>query len=211
LGVDQPQGTYIVNDYSVTKWKQEQLAWQAHRERGLPLTVIRPAPIYGPGSDYGHGGIMMAIYKGYVPVIPRDARSFVTTSVHVDDLARFAYFISQRDDAIGEDFNVVDDSIISYAEFLHYIALIVGRRMWDIPFISLPFWMPAFLAAAKAWRWLEVNYGVPRVRVFEVGSAVYIGSISDKKTKDWEFTYRFPDVREGLRHTVQWFREAGWM
>jgi hypothetical protein len=50
--------------------------------------------------------------------------------------------------------------------------------------------------------------------VFEVGSAVYIGSsywISNKKTKDWGFAYRYPDVREGLRHTIEWFQEMGWM
>ena len=214
FGTEQPTGTYIVNDYSVTKWKQEQMAWRAHREKGLPLTVIRPAPLYGPGSDYGHGGIILAIHKGLVRVIPCDARNFVTTSVHVDDLARFANFISQRDGAIGEDFNVVDDSIVSYSEFMRYIALLVGRRMWEIPFVYLNVAMPFALAGARFWRWLEARWGVPRVRVFEVGSAVYIGSsywISNKKTKDWGFTYRYPDVREGLRDTIQWFREIGWI
>ncbi len=215
FGAEGPTGTYIVNDYSVTKWKQEQMAWRACREKGFPLTVIRPAPMYGPGSDYGHGGIVLAIHKGYLPVIPRDARNFITTSVNVLDVARFAHFISKRDDAVGEDFNVVDDSVISYSEFLKYIALLVGRRMREVPFVRLskPF-MACALAAAKVWRGLERRWGVPRVRVFEVGSAVYLGSsywISNTKTKDWGFTYRYPDVREGLRDTVQWFRQIGWI
>jgi dihydroflavonol-4-reductase len=215
FGTEHPKGTYIVNDYSVTKWKQEQIAWRACREKGLPLTVIRPAPMYGRGSDYGHGGIILAIQRGYLRVIPRDARNFITTSVNVVDVARFAHFISQRDDAIGQDFNVVDDSIISYSSFLKYIALLVGRRMREVPFVRLskPF-ITCALGMAKAWRWLERRWEVPRVRVFEVGSVVYIGSsywISNAKTKDWGFTYRYPDVREGLRDTIQSFRELGWI
>ncbi len=215
FGAEHPKGTYIVNDYSITKWKQEQIAWRAHREEGLPLTVIRPGPMYGPGSDYGHGGIVLAIHHGYVPAIPRDARNFITTSVHVVDVARFAAFISQRDEAIGHDFNVVDDSVISYRDFLKYIALLVGRRMWEVPFVRLskPF-MTCALGVAKAWRWLERKWHMPRVRVFEVGSVVYLGSsywISNAKTKRWGFAYRYPDVRDGLRDTIESFQEIGWM
>lgn len=211
---DHPTGTYIVNDYSVTKWKQEQMAWRAHRERGLPLTVLRPGPIYGPGSDYGLGGVTLTIHKGLVPIIPRDARNFITVSAHVEDIARFAYFISLRDEAIGEDFNVLDDSVISYSEFMRYMALLVGRPMREVPLIYLRPMMHVALLAARVWRWLHLKWGVPRVRVFEPGSAVYIGSsywISNKKSKDWGFTYKYPDVRVGARYTVQWFREVGWL
>ncbi len=215
FGAEHPTGTYLVNDYGVSKWRQEQLAWRAYREKGLPLTVIRPAPMYGPGSDYGHGGIVLAIHGGYVPMIPRDARNFITTSVHVADVARFAEFIAQRDEAIGEDFNVVDDSVVSYSEFLRYIALLVGRRMWEVPLVRLSWPLTSCaLGAARAWRWLERRWNVPRVRVVEVGSVVYLGSsywISNAKTKAWGFTYRYPDVREGLRDTIQAFREIGWI
>ena len=211
---DAPAGTHIVNDYSVTKFKQEQWAWKYHREKGLPLTVVRPAPLYGPGSDYGHGGIILTIHKGFLPVIPLDAKNYITTSVHNHDMAGFADYISRRDDAIGEDYNVVDDSIISYFDFLKYIALLLGRPMLPIPGVNLRLARPFAVQAAKTWQWLNEKFKVPRVRVFEVQSATYIGSsywISNKKTKDWGYTYRYPDVHEGLRDTIQWFRQVGWI
>ena len=68
--------------------------------------------------------------------------------------------------------------------------------------------------SSKIWRWLEKEFDVPRLRVFEVQSAAYIGSsywISNKKSKDWGFTYRYPDVREGLRDTIMSFRQVGWL
>ncbi len=214
LGAEGPSSTYLVNDYSITKWRQEQMAWRAHRENGLPLTVIRPAPIYGPGSDYGHGGIIINVYKGRLYLIPRDARNYITTSVHVRDVVRFACFVADRDDAIGEDFNVVDDSIISDTEFLKYIGLLVGRHVCEVPGFNMQLLMPVIYTIARGWLWMERKWHVPRPRMLEVGSARYIGSsywISNKKTKDWGFTYRYPDVREGLRDTIQSFREIGWL
>jgi dihydroflavonol-4-reductase len=210
----EPVGTHIVNDYSITKWEQEKLAWQAHREHGLPLTVIRPAPIYGPGSNYGHGGIILAVARGFLPLIPRDARNFITASVHVSDLAEFACWIAEQPGAVGEDYNVADNSVISYAEFMHYIALLVGRRMWDVPLLLMPAARWLGIRGAKLWIDLERRFGVPRLRVFEVQSATYLASsywISNRKTQRAGFVYRYPDVREGLKDTVAWMHATGWL
>lgn len=210
----EPEGTHLVNAYSVSKWEQEKMLWRAHSEEGLPLTVIRPAPIYGPGSSYGHGGIIIAIANGLVPVIPSDAKNYITTSVHVLDVARFACHIANRDDAVGEDYNVVDNSIISYYEFLKYIALLTGARMRDLPFLRLDLAQPVFEAAARTWRFLEVRFKLPRVRVFEIQSATYISSsywLSNRKTLATGFEYAYPDVREGLKDTVDWMRRMGWL
>jgi len=211
---DQPTGTHLVNDYSVTKWKQEQIAWKYHREKGLPLTVVRPAPLYGPGSDYGHGGIVLTINKGLLPAIPADARNYITTSLHIEDMVGFAVYIADKDFGIGEDYNIVDDSIISYDEFIRYIALLLGRRMGTIPLLRQSVLRPIMIFLAKLWLMLEQKLGVPRVRVFEVGSATYMSSsywISNKKTKAAGYKYRYPDVREGLRDTIDWFRRVGWL
>lgn len=208
----EPNGTHLVNAYSVSKWHQEQLLWHAHRTQSLPLTVIRPAPIYGPGSDYGHGGIAAAIGNGLLPAIPEDSKNYITASVHVHDLARFALFVAGRKDYIGEDFNVTDNSVISYHEFLHYIALLTGRNMIDIPLLPVGWLKPVASLVAHGWTALEKNFGVPRVRILEVQSAEYISSsywISNRKSLTTGFTYLYPDVKEGLKDTVAWLRETG--
>ena len=209
-----PEGTYLVNDYSISKWEQEKMIWAAHREHDLPVTVIRPAPIYGPGSSYGHGGIILAIALGLLPAIPADSKNFITTSVHVEDIARFALFAADRDELIGEDFNVVDNSIISYHEFLHDIGLLTGRKIRDIPLVSIRALYPIMARAAAAWTWLQRRFGIPRVRVFEIQSAEYISSsywLSNRKTLSVGFKYNYPDVKEGLKDTIDWFRQMGWL
>ena len=209
-----PKGTYLVNDYSVTKWEQEQMIWDYYRQQNLPITVVRPGPIYGPGSSYGHGGIILVIANGLVPGIPADSKNYITTSVHVDDIARFAIFASENKDLIGEDYNIVDNSIISYSEFLHYIALLTGRKMHEIPFVTLSSLYPIMYRAAALWTMLQKRYGIPRVRVFEVQSAEYISSsywLSNRKSLETGFEYLYPDVGEGLKDTVAWFRDVGWL
>lgn len=205
-----PEGTELVNAYSVSKWEQEQMVWNHSRKTGLKLTVIRPAPIYGPGSLYGHGGIMQAVGKGWLPAVPLDGKNAITSSVHVKDIAGFALFCLDHPETEGEDYNVADNSIISYYEFLHYIALLTGRKLLDIPLLPLEFLKYAGIPAAKLWTWLNENFSVPKVRVLEEQSATYISSsywISNRKTLSTGFEFMYGDVREGLKDTIQWMRE----
>ncbi|MBR58522.1 MAG: hypothetical protein CMH54_10935 [Myxococcales bacterium] len=212
MDAEGPDGTHLVNVYSESKWIQEKLLWKAYADNGLPLTVIRPAPIYGRGSRYGHGGIMLLIAKGLLRAIPSDAKNAVTTSVHVEDVAGFARFVIEKKESIGEDYNVVDDSIISYRDFLHYIALVSGRRLWNVPGIRLSMYRAVAVPAAQFWTWLERKFNFPKMQMLEVQSATYIGSsywISNRKSKELGYQYRYPDVREGVRDTLAWFRETG--
>lgn len=211
---EEPEGTHLVNDYSITKWEQEKLMWKAHREDGLPLTVVRPAPIYGPGSAYGHGGIILGIAQGLQSFVPKDAHNYVTTSVHVSDVAGFAVYIAEREEGLGEDYNIVDNSIVSQYDFLHYIALLTGRSLREIPFLTAPFMKRTLQKVMAVWFWAEERFGVARPRVLEEQSLHYMGSsywLSNRKTLEAGYDYRYPDVREGLKDTIAWFRETGWL
>ena len=129
-------------------------------------------------------------------------------------MAGFAVYIADKNFAIGEDYNVVDDSVISYYDFVKYLALLLGRKIRDVPFLRQ--WMLKIIAqfAAKVWLFLETRLKVPRVRILEVGSATYMSSsywISNKKSKDVGYVYRYPDIREGMLDTIDWFRWVGWL
>ena len=140
-----------------------------------------------------------------LPSVPRSQPTTATEK---------ARYICDQDFAVGEDYNVADDGIMSYHEFLHYIALLLGRRLFDVPVIRQEWLKAVMTAAARAWLEAEQRFSVPRVRVLEVGSAKYMASsywVSNRKSKDAGYRYRYPDVREGMRDTVAWFREVGWL
>ena len=83
------------NDYSRSKAEQEKMLWKFHEEKGLPLTVLRPAPIYGPRHRYGVFHILYYLRKmgvgGVARIYPRK-RQLMFPSVHVKDLVRAALF-----------------------------------------------------------------------------------------------------------------------
>ena len=212
---DGPRGTFIVNDYSVTKWKQEQIVQRYGKERGLRYTVIRPAPLYGPGSDYGIGGIVIAMSEGLTSVLPIDLKNYLMVNCHVRDICRAALFVAGREDTVGEDYNVSDPTVISQLEFLQIAALLVGRKIHLLPFVRMPLFMPVGVLSARLVRWLENRFpSYERIRIWEESSARYLSSsywISSNKLRDLGFEWEYPDFHIGLRDTVEWFIRMGWI
>jgi nucleoside-diphosphate-sugar epimerase len=212
---DQPRGSWLVNDYSITKWKQEQIIQRYGNERGLRWTIMRPAPLYGPGSDYGIGGIVIAMSEGLVPILPLDLRNYLMVNCHVRDIGGAAYFLASREDTVFEDYNVSDSTVISQLEFLMISALLVGRKVHLIPILRMPWLQPAGIWSARHMRWLERRFeSYQRIRIWEESSARYLSSsywISSNKLKALGFEWEYSDFRLGLRDTVEWFIKAGWI
>jgi len=212
---DQPLGTHLVNDYSVTKWKQEQLVQRYMKEHGLKVTVIRPAPLYGPGSDYGVGGLAVAMSEGLLPAVPSDMWNFIMVSCHVRDICKAALFVADREDTLGEAYNVTDDSIYSHGEFMQMLALLCGRRLRKIPLVTMSMLQPLAVWSAKKVRNLEVKHKrYKRLRIWEESSARYVSSsywISNQKIKSLGYQFEYPDLKMGLKDTIQWMIEMGWI
>jgi len=212
---DQPKGTHLVNDYSVTKWKQEQLVQRAMQEHGLDVTVIRPAPLYGPGSDYGIGGLAVAMSEGLIPAIPADMWNYIMVSCHVRDICGAALFVADREDTVGEAYNVADDSIYSHGEFIQMLALFCGRRLRKIPLLTMSMLQPLAIWSARRVRDLEAKHEhYRRLRIWEESSARYVSSsywISNQKIKSLGYQHEYPEFKIGLRDTVDWMIEMGWI
>jgi nucleoside-diphosphate-sugar epimerase len=104
------------------RWGAERAAWRAFRA-GSPLTVLRPAILYGP--ELRGGAIralsLIALFNQGRRRIPILRRGPVTHLCHVDDLARAAVHVAEHPDdrdVLGRAFNVGDDAPLPLAEHL---------------------------------------------------------------------------------------------
>jgi len=206
---DTPTGTYFSNEYSRSKWKQEQIVWRCHREKGLPVTVVRPAPIYGPGSYYGVTGLIIALSEGLLTAYPAASRFLLFGgNVHALDMARAAVFLSERPDTIGEDYNVGDGCLLTHREAIESAVKLLGRRIYFIPGIPLLLWKNGVVAIGRLVLWLEKTFpSYTRSRVLDMGQLDYLTLgiwISNKKIRDLGFEFKYADAREGLADTVAW-------
>ena len=211
---DTPEGTHFCNEYGRSKWIQEKIVWKYHRDKGLPVTVIRPAPIYGPGSDYGVTGMFIALSEGLLPIYPAGS-SFLLFggNVHARDVARAVLYLAERDDTIGEDYNVADGCLITHREAFEAVIRLLGRKIYFIPF-PLGLWEKGVKALSASAQWLEKKFPstYSRSRMLDPGQLNYLTMgvwISNKKLRDLGFKFEYPDSRKGMADTVAWLIETG--
>jgi nucleoside-diphosphate-sugar epimerase len=208
------------NNYEYSKLKQEELAMEYHISGKINLTIIRPAPIYGPRNLYGFANIVFGVSKLPVAIVPIiDNRA---VSVHVKDVCGAALFLSQKDEANGEIFNIVDDSDYSYSDVNILVAQFLGKPYFKVPIkVNTKPISYVLLGAAKfsrlANKYFPILFDLPLVaglKYIEEDTARYVAfsyRFSNKKLKSFGYSLKYPDLRDGLPETIQWYRDYGYL
>jgi nucleoside-diphosphate-sugar epimerase len=119
--------------YQATKAEAEALALEYHRRRALPVTVVRPGAIYGPGETR-FLKLFRAIARGRYAIVG-SGRTFYHP-VYIDDLVAGFLLALDREEAVGEAFLVCGPSYIRQQDLADLIATHTGGRV-------LPFRVPA--------------------------------------------------------------------
>lgn len=200
-----------VNRYLRSKWQQEQLVLDMQRYLGLRVSVVRPFTVYGPRGVYGGGQMIRQFARTRRPRIPRNFRSRVPFC-HVADVCAAALFLAQRDDVVGEAYNVVDDSAYTLAEVIRIIAGTRGyRSYWVMP---IPIWWLRQFAYIAGFFMRQVSRITRRPPVIETQAVKLLGVDhwhSNDKIKALGFRLQYPDAKDGLQETVRWYEANGWI
>lgn len=112
-------------------------------ERGLPATIVRPCTVYGPGCNDGAGKAFSR--RTSIPAIPGRGRVRLA-NVRVEDVARALVHLAGHGDAIGQTYNVVDESRPTLEEALVLAAKTFGTRP---PRLHLPLELLAAVARVQ--------------------------------------------------------------
>jgi nucleoside-diphosphate-sugar epimerase len=133
--------TVLTDHY--TSYKRECERLLAGNTGGFEYAVIRPAPVYGPGSRYL--GRLIAAVEKFGPIglpFAGNARNKAPL-IHVKDLAKAIYLSGVSATASGQVFNLTDGFDHSWRDFLACIAECLGRRLRIIPLPPALLKMPA--------------------------------------------------------------------
>ncbi len=128
------------DSYQKTKLEGELWLRQFGEDTGLPYTVIRPGPMFGPG-DMRLLKMYRMISKGFFVVLG-DSRGLYHL-VHVDDATNLMMLAALREEARSEVFIVMSDDPIRVVDMAKVIAKKIGR---EVRIIRLPVW-PFYIAA----------------------------------------------------------------
>jgi nucleoside-diphosphate-sugar epimerase len=188
--------------YNRTKIQGEDEVWKAHREQGLPVTVVRPATIYGPrGKDFVveiasmlRQGMMLLIDGGR-------ARGGFT---YVDNVAQAMMDAAASSTAVGRAYNISDGTGVTWRDYTCALADALGYRR---PRFSLPFPIAMALGAS-----MEVPFGLLKLdgRPLLTRHAVYLLARDQeyptaRAREDFGFA---PQVSfaEGMARSAEWVR-----
>ena len=125
--------------YNRTKRLGEECVWEAGRKSGLPVTVVRPATIFGPRGRAFTGDIARHIRQGTMAVI--DGGRAPGGFCYVDNAVRAMMQAATTPRAEGRVYNLADGSGKTWREYVDALADALGKRrpMLDIPSrVALP-------------------------------------------------------------------------
>lgn len=210
------------NNYEYSKLKQEELAMEYHAAGKINITVIRPAPIYGPRNFYGFANIIFGFAKAPLPIILIPKISNKAVSVHVEDVCEAALFLAQREEANGQIYTIVDDSDYTFSGMVSLIGSLVGKEIVELPIsvnakvLSFIFVQIArFTSVVKKYFPLILNNPYLEVlKYLEEDTARYIAHsfrFSNAKLKSIGYKLKYPDLRDGLPPTIKWYRDYGYL
>jgi nucleoside-diphosphate-sugar epimerase len=188
--------------YVDTKVAAEAAVFQAHAAGEVPVTVIRPGDVYGPGSRPWTAIPFEETRRGRL-ILPAGGRG-VFSPVYVDDVVDGITTAATHVDAAGQAFNLTGPERVTCAEFFAHYARMLGRR----PQRSVPSAMATVLAVAAGS--YERARGRPsELNVETVRYLTRSGGYSRAKAERVLGWVPRITLDEGMRRTEAWLRDEG--
>ena len=205
------------NIYEKTKYEQEKVVLEFCKKDKLPVIIIRPSPIYGPGNIYGVAQMWLNFAKIPFFIMPKNL-PYNMPFVHVKDVCNAALFLAENERRLGQVYNIVDDSNISTYGFFKLFSEVSGKKFITAPDVkNLKVMLAIVKAIVKAsvffLRILSKVIPIPIIIYFRE-TALYVTAIygfSNEKLKSLGYKFLYPTVKDGIKETLSWYREKGMM
>jgi nucleoside-diphosphate-sugar epimerase len=110
--------------YSRSKVAGEQLLQRMIRDKGAPLTIVRPGLIYGPRDAGSFGRFATLIEQSKMVVMGRGNNHLPL--IYVTDVVQGILLASVADHAIGREYILVNDEPVTQCDYLNAIASELG-------------------------------------------------------------------------------------
>ena len=191
----------------VTAYGRSKLAAERirHRYPELPITVIRPPAVYGPG-DRDIFAYFRLVRAGVRPELVPAGR---LSMVYVGNLVDALLFALERPPRAGQRvYHVADRGVVTMSTVAQWIAAAYGRPTWRVPVPQAALTL-AGLPLAAAGRLLRRDLLLSRDKLREIAQPLWI--LATRRIQA-ELGYE-PRVstRDGVQRTAQWYLDHGWL
>jgi nucleoside-diphosphate-sugar epimerase len=179
-----------LSEYDRTKAEAHKLA-DEFIAKGLPLVIVQPGLIYGPGDTSSVRASLLDLLKGRLPMLPRQT---AMCWAHVDDIVH-GHMLAMEKGKIGESYIICGEKYELY-EAVKLAAQTAGVRA---PMAVAPGMMKAMSVLVKPFdAIMPESYTSEGLRI--ISGVTYIGDNSKAKR---ELGYNPRPVSEGWVETVR--------
>lgn len=196
LGVNLHKWSY----YSRAKVEAEKLVWEAHRRGDVPVTVVKPSWLYGPRDRASMPRIIRALRAGKGKILGDGQNRLNVT--YAGNEAEGCILAATNEKAIGENYNLSCDGVLTQEEYFNKIAACIGAK----PVTRHVPYSVAYNAA-----FLMELFGhmvgkkkpplVTRYSVWLIGRQCFFSEEKARRELGWKATV---DYDEGIQRAVKW-------
>jgi nucleoside-diphosphate-sugar epimerase len=178
-----------LSEYDRTKAVAHEIA-KDFVAKGLPLVIVMPGLIYGPGDTSSVRTSILSLLQGQLPMLPDQTQ---LCWAHVDDIVQ-GHFLTMDKGKAGESYIIAGEPIKLADAFL-LASQITGRR----PPMVVPHQMLKVMSflARPFDNWLPESYTSEGLRI--VAGVTYLGDNTKAKR---ELGYTLRPFREGWEATL---------
>lgn len=188
--------------YNQTKIRAEEAVWRASRE-GLPITIVRPATIYGPRGKAFVTDIADLLQHRQMAQI--DGGQATGGFLYVDNAVAAMIAAARSAGAEGQAYNLADGTGVTWKRYVTTLAERLGCRP---PWIDLPYSVAMAIAGAMEapYRWINAMPGRPMLTRHAVLLLARDQEFpSDKAKAEFGFTSQV-SFEEGIARSVGWLK-----
>jgi dihydroflavonol-4-reductase len=192
-----------LSDYGKSKLQAEQELLALSDK--LPVTIVRPPPVYGP-RDTEVLAYFRWIERG-LALLP-GFRTRYANLVYVKDLVGGMMLAAGSQSSLGKTYFLAEDRSYSWGEISDIIASSLKKKIIKLPVPLQLARLSAIFNEAGA-HVLNKPAMVTRQKVREMSQRYWTVS-SQAAQKDFGFKCEY-DLARGMAETAKWYKEQGWL
>jgi dihydroflavonol-4-reductase len=201
--VDEDTPCNPITTYGITKLEAETIC-QLYATR-IPLVILRPPAVYGP-RDHDGLEIFQWASKGYIPAM--GSKEKMVSLIYGPELARAIVEATISEKTTGETYFVSDRQSYSLYETMVKIAGMSGKRAKTL---VIPKWLLYGLAGVTE-AFSVFQSGPPVLNIEKVRDLVQKNWVCSPRKLEEHIGFRTQvSIEDGLRRTLDWYKEYGWL
>ena len=193
---------YPITPYGKSKFTVEKILLEAFDIHKVPIVIIRPPIVYGPGQPMVITRFFRMIHKGKFTIIGdgNNTKSFC----YIDNLVQGILLAEKSEKSVGRIYFMSDSETYTLNKMVQTIAIEEGVAISKKRF-------PSFISSLSGYLLmvLEKFFGIYSTFLYSIKMmAVDLGCDISRAKKELDY-YPSVSCQEGIKKTVQWCKKEG--